>query len=267
MRYKKIIILTFILTCLLAVSAVSAANNATDDVISADASDNVVSVGYDNETVVASEYQSDEVLNVKNQDVSDVNATESNLLTAKNNNVSIATYDNNSDVLTVENNDVSVMGCDGNGNVLTVENSNVSIVACDDNGDVLTVENNNEPLTFGIPSTSTVQGFTNYKTFTLGTLKLPIKYLKFDKGYKPSKKNKKLWKQYKSYKKYCKKALKKFTKQVKKVILKATKNHWHSNGNPYVRYHVSGKYIIYTYYQKAYRRYNYNWITNKEWWD
>ena len=159
------------------------------------------------------------------------------------------------------------MACDNNSDVLTVENNNVSIVACDNNSDVLTVENSNETLAISIPSSSTVQGFTNYKTFTLGTVKFPIKYLKFTNGYKPSKKNKKLWKQYKAYKKYNKKVVKKLAKQMKKVILKAIKNHWHSYGDVYFRFHKSGKNIVYTYYQKAYRRYNYNWITNEEWWD
>ena len=227
MRYKKIMILTIILTFLLAVSTASAENNAADDIISVDVSEDVVgvqdatddiisitvedvvSVEYNNETVVASEDQSYGVLNVENQDVSDVNVTESNLLT---------------------------------------------------------VENNNEPLTFGTPFTSTVQGFTNYKTFIMGKIKFPIKYLKFA-NYKPSKKNKKLWKQYIIYKKYERKASIILYKQVKKVILKAIKNHWHSYGNAYFRYHKVGKYIVYTYYQKAYRRYNYNWITNEEWWD
>ena len=244
MRYKKIMILTIILTFLLAVSTASAENNAADDIISVDVSEDVVgvqdatddiisitvedvvSVEYNNETVVASEDQSYGVLNVENQDVSDVNVTESNLL--------------------------------------TVENNNVSIATCDD--DVLTVENNNEPLTFGTPFTSTVQGFTNYKTFIMGKIKFPIKYLKFA-NYKPSKKNKKLWKQYIIYKKYERKASIILYKQVKKVILKAIKNHWHSYGNAYFRYHKVGKYIVYTYYQKAYRRYNYNGITNEEWWD
>ena len=50
-------------------------------------------------------------------------------------------------------------------------------------------------------------------------------------------------------------------------LIKAIKNHWHSYGDVYFRFHKSGKNIVYTYYQKAYRRYNYNWITNEEWWD
>lgn len=209
MRYKKGLIFICLLICLFSVTCVCAS-----DV---------------NETVVASENQSDELLNVENQDVCEVNATESEVLSA--------------------NSDDEV------------------IAACDDNSDVLTVENNNETLAVSIPSSSTVQGFTNYKTFTLGTVKLPIKYIKFANGYKPSKKNKKLWKQYKAYKKYNKKVVKKLAKHVKKVILKAIKNHWHPYGDAYFRYHQSGKNIVYTYYQKAYRRYNYNWITNEEWWD
>ena len=58
MRYKKIMILTIILTCLLAVSAVSAAENATEDIISTDASEDVVSV----------EETTDDVVSVENDD-------------------------------------------------------------------------------------------------------------------------------------------------------------------------------------------------------
>jgi hypothetical protein len=58
-------ILTFILTCLFAVSAVSAAENVTDDIISADASNDVVSAGISDD-VVSVEETTDEVVSVEN---------------------------------------------------------------------------------------------------------------------------------------------------------------------------------------------------------
>ena len=60
--------LTIILTCLLAISAVSATENATEDIVSAD---DVVSVENNNETVVASENQCEGAINVENQEVND----------------------------------------------------------------------------------------------------------------------------------------------------------------------------------------------------
>ena len=62
MRYKKGLIFICLLICLFSVTCVCASNV--------------------NETVVASENQSDELLNVENQDVCEVNATESEVLSA-----------------------------------------------------------------------------------------------------------------------------------------------------------------------------------------
>ena len=226
MKFKKSLIFICLIICLFSVASVCASNV--------------------NETVAVSESQSDELLNIENQDVNDVNVAESEILTASSDDEVIAT-DDSSDILTVENNNESI--------------------ACDDSSDVLTMENNNETLAVTIPSTTTVQSYTDYKTFSLGKLKLPKKYLKFENNYKPSKKNKKLWKQYKAYKKYSKKATKKFNKKMKKIVTNALKNHWHFYGGAYYLESRSGKNIVYSFYYKAYRRYNYNWITCEEWWD
>ena len=94
MKYKKIMILTFILAFLLAISAVSAADNATDDIVSADVSDDVVGVENKNETVVASEGQNDEVMTSDSDERSivGVNEIDDNKLSSENS-VSKKTFD------------------------------------------------------------------------------------------------------------------------------------------------------------------------------
>lgn len=226
MKYKKSFLIICLIICLFSIASVCASNV--------------------NETVVASENQSDELQNVENQDVFDVDATEN-------------------EVLTASSDDEVIVNCDDSGDVLSLENCNASLAACDENGDILTMGDDNKLISIDMPSTSTVQSFTNYKTFTIAKVKLPTKYLKFT-NFKPSKKNH-LWKQYKEYKKYLKKIPKKVVKQMKKVFIKAYKNHWHPYGNVYYRWDIYGKNVVYTFYQKAYRRFNYNWITNEGWWD
>ena len=180
--------------------------------------------------------------------------------------VEISTIDNSSEVLSASDDDVEVVAADDNASeVLSVENNNESLAVSSDGGDVLSVAADQETLASSYGST--VQGFTNYKTFTLCKFKLPIRYLKFENGYKPSKKNKKLWRQYKSYKRYAKKTLKRIYKNFKKVAIRASNGHWHFYGDTYYRYYKSGRNIVYILYQKAYRSYHYDWLTNEEWWD
>ena len=80
MLNKKLIILTIFFVSLLAVSAVSAADNATDDVVSVEESDEVVSISDNdvNNTVISNE--NDDVLAVEDQE--DIGVIEENELSA-----------------------------------------------------------------------------------------------------------------------------------------------------------------------------------------
>ena len=76
MKYKKIIVLAIFLVSLLAVSAVSAADNATSDVVSVINNNEVVNVENNDDVVMVSENQKDELINLNNDDESNVGVNE-----------------------------------------------------------------------------------------------------------------------------------------------------------------------------------------------
>ena len=246
MRFKKIITITFLLLAILAIGAVSAAEqNATDDLVSVEQTDEI-STCCNNSEILSADNNDDEVIAI--------NDNNSEMLSAGNNDDEVIAISENND-----NDDEVLSISENNSKILGVKNNNV---ISDSNNDVLSNSSSgNDP--------EVIYKNTEYKTFTVGTVKFLKKYKKMAlKGYKiPSKKNKKAWKNHKSYLKAYKKQMKKFKKSAKKIFTKLVAAHWHDYGDIIQSVKYKGKYMYLIYKVKCYRTYNYNSKSNEGWWD
>ena len=244
----KVFIATIIL--LIGIGAVSAIDyNNTDDLTVID-EENTINVKENSEIVEAAHNENESLATENNAKTTAVNENDSESLSAENNAKTTAVNENNSEVLTAESESEKLESVNTAREVLTVSSDD----------DKLSL------LYHDSPASHYTQSKTQYKTFTLGKVKIPKKYKSI--LYKtPSKKNKKAWNLYKQFKKFEKKAMKKLKKSIIKVIKKAVKSHWHGYGDVKYKLKWSGNYYVLTFYQKAYRTYNYNPLLNKSWWD
>ena len=243
MKLKRIILITLLLLAILTIGAVSAAdNNATNEFVSVEKSDEI-SVMEDNNTLIS------------------VCGNDSEILNAEDNNTVISVNGNDSECLSAEDNNTVISVSGNDSEILNVENSN----------DIVSVSNDNDLTSyspFAIEPQMT-QHKTQYKTVYLGKMVFSKKYKKMALyGYKvPSKKNKKAWKKHVAYQKAFNKQLKQLLKTAKKVVYKSKANHWHTMGDIYYKIKYSRNCIGVLYYVNCYRTYNYNPLLNKSWWD
>lgn len=215
------------LAILLAMGAVSAMDsNSTDDLKSIE-SDSQDLIADDGEDILAVESNEEDVVA---DDASEIIASQDDEI--------LAAEDDSEDVLAFESDEDVISKSSDDGVVLTSSIKQDDKLSMSESKSVLGLEDSQ----------------IEYKTFTLGKLKIPKKYKKFYNGYEPSKSNKKALKKYKKYQKVAKKQLKKFKKSTKKVMKSIAKGNWYADeGDMTYKTKTVGKNIITTFYLFAYR--------------
>ena len=82
MKFKKFIIFICLIVCMFSIASVCASDINDTVVASEDQSDDIISIENSNDTVVASEDQSDDIISIENSDNDEISVTEENELSA-----------------------------------------------------------------------------------------------------------------------------------------------------------------------------------------